>query len=289
MRTRRSQRGFWQYAIPAAAALTSRLLNDRSAEKSAHINADLQREFAQNGIQWRVADAKKAGIHPVYAMGGGGVSASPVAVGSQDSSISDFGSMMGQDLSRAEAAAQSAEDRMAAARSGFRAMEYASPSQSKMDSLNLQIREEQLVSARLENLRRNRELAGMDEDARLRMVRNAQQLGPPMPTGPSYPGGGGREKLEPSKRTSHDPTFPGREASPTPLFKTVISGGGSKFDVLNPDYADADNPLAWFPIGAAMVNHYWDKWFGRDLPEWTREKKQQFKDWYPGYRKSLGQ
>lgn len=40
-------------------------------------NAQLQREFAQMGIQWRVADAKKAGIHPIYALGASGPSASP--------------------------------------------------------------------------------------------------------------------------------------------------------------------------------------------------------------------
>lgn len=30
---------------------------------------DMSREFAQNAIQWRVRDARKAGIHPLYAMG----------------------------------------------------------------------------------------------------------------------------------------------------------------------------------------------------------------------------
>lgn len=32
-------------------------------------NMQLQREFAQNGIRWRVEDAKRAGIHPLYALG----------------------------------------------------------------------------------------------------------------------------------------------------------------------------------------------------------------------------
>ena len=32
-------------------------------------NRDTQKEFAQNGVQWRVNDAKKAGIHPVYSLG----------------------------------------------------------------------------------------------------------------------------------------------------------------------------------------------------------------------------
>lgn len=32
-------------------------------------NYNAQKEFAQNSIQWRVQDAEKAGIHPLYAMG----------------------------------------------------------------------------------------------------------------------------------------------------------------------------------------------------------------------------
>lgn len=54
-------------------------------------NADLQREFAQHGIRWRVEDAKAAGIHPLYALGASGASAAP--------SFTVEGS--GQDLSRA--------------------------------------------------------------------------------------------------------------------------------------------------------------------------------------------
>ena len=40
-------------------------------------NTKLQKEFAQNSIQWRVADAKKAGIHPLYAIGASSSSYTP--------------------------------------------------------------------------------------------------------------------------------------------------------------------------------------------------------------------
>lgn len=40
-----------------------------SDSKTAKENIKLQKQFAQTGIQWKVADAKKAGIHPVYALG----------------------------------------------------------------------------------------------------------------------------------------------------------------------------------------------------------------------------
>lgn len=42
-------------------------------------NIALQREFAQNGVSWRVADAIKAGLHPLAALGGTGASFSPMA------------------------------------------------------------------------------------------------------------------------------------------------------------------------------------------------------------------
>ena len=47
------------------AALNNVLNKDDSWQK----NYDAQKEFAQNSIQWRVQDAQKAGIHPLYAMG----------------------------------------------------------------------------------------------------------------------------------------------------------------------------------------------------------------------------
>ena len=38
---------------------------------------NFQREFAQNSIQWRAADAKKAGVHPLAALGASTHSPSP--------------------------------------------------------------------------------------------------------------------------------------------------------------------------------------------------------------------
>lgn len=43
-------------------------------------NANLQKEFAQNSIQWKVQDAMKAGLHPLAALGASGYSASPIQI-----------------------------------------------------------------------------------------------------------------------------------------------------------------------------------------------------------------
>lgn len=52
--------------------------NQRRNLRNAEEQIKLQREFAQNGIQWRVADAKKAGIHPLYALGANTATYTPV-------------------------------------------------------------------------------------------------------------------------------------------------------------------------------------------------------------------
>lgn len=41
----------------------------QSQEKIAQMNLNSNKEFAQNGIQWKVADAKAAGLHPLAALG----------------------------------------------------------------------------------------------------------------------------------------------------------------------------------------------------------------------------
>lgn len=61
----------------------------------------LNKEMAQNSIQWRVDDAKKAGLHPLAALGAQVASSSPVSVGSYSGSssgdrISDFGQGIGR-------------------------------------------------------------------------------------------------------------------------------------------------------------------------------------------------
>lgn len=87
----------------------------RAIRDAARANADAQREFAQMGIRWRVADAEAAGIHPLYAMGAPGANFTPSYIA--DTPRSDFkrsfGDMMGQNLSRAIAATQTAEERLA--------------------------------------------------------------------------------------------------------------------------------------------------------------------------------
>lgn len=77
----------------------------RANEQNAAIareNIALQKQFAQEGVRWKVEDAKAAGIHPLYALGANTTSFSPVSVGAvADSSLGNAMAAAGQDLSRA--------------------------------------------------------------------------------------------------------------------------------------------------------------------------------------------
>lgn len=95
--------------IPAAGNLIGGLLGSKSAKDANKQNIKLQKQFAQQGIQWKVADAKAAGIHPLYALGAQTASFAPSSVGDPlGGAISD----MGQNIGRAVDAASSSGDRL---------------------------------------------------------------------------------------------------------------------------------------------------------------------------------
>lgn len=77
----------------AIASIGGAFLGSRGQDK----NIELQKQFAKNGIQWKVEDAKKAGIHPLAALGAQTHSFSPINVGDPVSSLRDAG----QSLDRA--------------------------------------------------------------------------------------------------------------------------------------------------------------------------------------------
>lgn len=84
--------------VGAGSSLIGGAMNASNSKSIAREQMAMQREFAQNGIQWRVEDAKKAGLHPLYAIGASGASYTPV---SQDSSamgnaVADAGAYLGK-------------------------------------------------------------------------------------------------------------------------------------------------------------------------------------------------
>lgn len=111
------------YASTFAPAISGALVGDqatRQANQAANCqraaDVTLQKEFAQNGIRWKVEDAKRAGIHPLAALGAQTMSFSPVSSGSiPETGMAQGLSNMGQDISRAVAATQTSQERQLAA------------------------------------------------------------------------------------------------------------------------------------------------------------------------------
>nr|QJB20469.1 MAG: DNA pilot protein [Microvirus sp.] len=85
---------------------------------------DIAKEFAQSGIQWRVADAKAAGISPLAALGVPLASGPTMAIGGSGGS-SPF-SDMGQSLGRAIDAVSTSKERSVRASLDGLALERAS-------------------------------------------------------------------------------------------------------------------------------------------------------------------
>lgn len=138
--------------ISAGASLLGGLFGNKSSKDTARENAAFQKEFAQQGIQWKVADAKKAGIHPLYALGAQTHSFNPVVM--QDS-LGPALSSAGQDISRAMQAAATQPQRAAA------------------DATSAVLGKLAIERATLEN-----------EELRSRIARErSAQLGPPFPSG----------------------------------------------------------------------------------------------------------
>lgn len=90
--------------------------NDRSEASLAFAREQMQqqKEFAQQGIRWRVDDAKAAGIHPLYAMGANVTPYSSVNWSPESPSYGMPQAMsdMGQNIGRAVQAKQTGGERL---------------------------------------------------------------------------------------------------------------------------------------------------------------------------------
>ena len=106
--------------ISAGANIIGGLLNRKSQKDSlkaqqamADQNIQLQKDFAQQGIRWKVEDAKAAGIHPLYALGANTHSFSPVGIGTTGGgdSLGSSIAAAGQDIGRAINVARTKKER----------------------------------------------------------------------------------------------------------------------------------------------------------------------------------
>lgn len=210
-------------AIGGALGLIGSSQSQANAAKLNQLNYEHQKEFAQNGIRWRVADAKAAGLHPLAALGAQGASYSPSAV-IGDSPDFSFLKDMGQGIDRAMDAKATQRERA-----------------EKEEKSNALFNEE-LRGKQLQNQETETRIQQMKWDMVMDAARNAersartQQQVPPMPSlapdGSLMPGQsnatspGGIES-KPAEIVINEPGRPGQErGSVTELGFTRTNDGG---------------------------------------------------------------
>lgn len=160
-----------------------------AADHAARQNYAQQKEFAQSGIQWKVEDAKKAGIHPLSALGASTASTGGThqVGGSGGSDLGRSLSSMGQSVGRAIQASSNADQRM-------------------MNNLSIQ------------NARTELEGKEIDNQIKLNQLNQMNQVGPAFPSANDphmIPGQGNAMKgvkIVPSESTASESGRPGIQA-----------------------------------------------------------------------------
>jgi len=245
----------------ALAGLAGSVIGAGLSADSASSNRYMQREFAQKGIQWKVADAKAAGIHPLYALGAQTHSFSPVHAGDLSGALGDAGQQVGRAIDaglnrgeRQQQQAQLLEDRNRSRR---------------MDELRIQEQE-------IKNMLLTTELMGMQR---------RQENQPPVPS-PVGDGSGtftllpgqnsprlkpDQVRLKPAEIISHQSTAPHVEAGTHPALSEFRRADGSTIMLPSEKAAEAmeSMPLAgWLLMG----DHYWQQFKDKPFPkfDWDR-------------------
>lgn len=143
----------------------ARIVN-RQQMNLARKNMALQKEFAKSGVGWKVADAEKAGIHPLYALGAQTMSFAPVSAGSTTApgqAPQYQGGYAMPDYSGIADAGQNIG----------RAIDQAMSMGSSMEALQLGLAQAQVEGAHLDNEIKRSQLASA-------LVTNATAMGPRM-------------------------------------------------------------------------------------------------------------
>ena len=89
--------------VSGALGLAGTVYSNRKSQANAQAANDLTREALQNQLQWKVDDAKKAGVHPLYAIGSPTISPSFMASSAQAPDFSSMGQGIDNYLERRNA------------------------------------------------------------------------------------------------------------------------------------------------------------------------------------------
>lgn len=110
-------------AIGGISSIIGGAMQSSATREANDKNYKAQKEFAQQGLRWKVEDAKKAGIHPVYAVGAPTQSFSPSFVG--DTAMGQSMASAGQDIGRAVATTATGPERQYQAQMAALALDRA--------------------------------------------------------------------------------------------------------------------------------------------------------------------
>lgn len=221
-------------AIGGALGLIGSNQSQANAAKLNQLNYEHQKEFAQNGIRWRVADAKAAGLHPLAALGALGASYSPSAV-IGDSPDFSFLKDMGQGIDRAMDAKATQRERA-----------------EKEEKSNALFNEE-LKGKQLQNQETETRIQQMKWDMAMDAARNAersartQQQVPPMPSlapdgslmsGQSNATSPGGIESKPAEIVVNEPGRPGQERGSVSELGFTRTNDGGYAPVMSKDAKD---------------------------------------------------
>jgi len=182
---------------------------------------DWQSKVLHNSIKWRVEDAKRAGIHPLYAIGAPSMSVSTSAFNTGGAF-----SEMGQNLARSRMANADRAERMAAAHEAVTAAD-SEAQRLQLDNMRLQ---NQMLASQIAHF-------------------NSAQVGPPFPSMGSTPGLGGSDRVQPvpAMPTINSPYHAGREAGNVTDFAYSRTADGGLVITPSQDVKNRieDSPLEW--------------------------------------------
>ncbi|AXQ65631.1 MAG: DNA pilot protein [Microviridae sp.] len=265
----------WQAAaIAAGAAIAGGLMSNRAQKKQLEQERALQREFAQNSIQWRTADAKKAGLHPLYAMGATGASYSPQTY---YDSLGPAVAQAGQHIATGYQNAQTRKDQQAAAgRSAARANSgYAMQYRQMLNqerALNSQLTVDE-AQANYFNSMAARNMQGW----------NASQDGLGLATHDQASDlqDSGLVRVEPKELVTNEPGSPSIEAGQNPLWVKEKAGRGFTGVRLNDEAAEAygDQIAPLINLAATAYFYVFDR-----LPKAGKQNIKALLSWYKHYQ-----
>lgn len=208
---------------------------NRHAQESANqANYQMQKEFAQNGIRWKVADAKAAGLHPLAALNAYTTSYQPSNT-AFTSDLAEVSRDLGQGVQRAIEAKATEEERAA---------DRAYQIQSRDNSLRLQ---------RLQIKQAENDVARQQFELSQAMLATQQQV-PAMPASAKSSG-----QVTNAIGTTGGSNFVDKTS---PEFGWWVDANGRKSLGASLDFKQLteDTPFAWLPFISGAVNHVVNKW-----------------------------